>query len=204
VQNLTWSDSLVAFVDIDYRVAPDSAWCRSSPGWARIPGLGLGSADVASNEVEIRVYNEDGLPIDYSDGKFGIMRSYYAAVPETLTLAPTAWGSSHAAFQIANSGNLPLTVSGVTCSNPEFWVGRSSFVVPPASSDTLGVYFEPTSDGIQSADIGITSGRSQRPAHAGCGGRGRCRARGRSAIDPVPVRRSRCSRTDRIRSCARR
>jgi hypothetical protein len=156
---ITWADSLVAFVDIDYRVDPDSAWVPIVTGLgADPPSCPWVLPMVASNKVEIRIYNEDGLPIDYSDANFGIMRSYYAAVPETLTLAPTGVGSSsHGAFQIANSGNLPLTVSGVTCSNPEFYVGRSSFVVPPASSDTLGVYFEPTSDGIQSADIGITS-----------------------------------------------
>ena len=64
---------------------------------------------------------------------------------------------SRGAYQITNGGNLPLTVSAVSSSNPDFWVGRTDFVVPPASTDTLGIYFEPSSYGAETAEIGITS-----------------------------------------------
>jgi hypothetical protein len=36
---------------------------------------------IASNKVELRIYNEDGLPIDHSDGKFAIMRSAMPPFP---------------------------------------------------------------------------------------------------------------------------
>src|SRR5262249_23052517 len=58
---------------------------------------------------------------------------------------------------IGNSGNAPLIVSAISVASPEFWVGRSSLVVPPGATDTVGVYYRPTAGGSDVAAIKIVS-----------------------------------------------
>lgn len=94
--------------------------------------------------------------------------------PPTLSFGAVAPGTAAPAQQITvtNTGTLPLAVSGVSSSDPDFAVNSSCSVVAISASCTVNVIFTPSATGARNATITIlhnASGGSSTVTASGSG-----------------------------------
>jgi hypothetical protein len=160
VQDVTWTTAIVSTVDLAYREHPDSAWTTIATGVPATPAsYGWTIPFDMTSTAQLRIQAGGGLPEDFSDADFSLTAALFAATPDTVRLPVAQTGGTPVGdtLRIENPGNAPLTVSNVTLSDPEFWVGRTSFVVPPGSSDTLGVFYRADQDGYDTTSVTITA-----------------------------------------------
>jgi photosystem II stability/assembly factor-like uncharacterized protein len=147
VHAVTWSASTIGLVRIEYRKNPADPWHLV----ADVEGY-LGTYDwtlpnTPTNTAEVRVSDAwDGSPVDASNGVFAIVAPQIAVTPLAL-----AWGTHPVStatldtVRVSNPGNATLHVTSITTGSPIFTLGRTSLVLAPGASDTLGVTFRPAS-----------------------------------------------------------
>ena len=164
-QAITWSSAFVSTVNLDFRVAPDSAWVPIASGLPSLPASYSWTIPyLPTATATVRASGPGVTPLDLSDAEFTILSPRFAAAPDTLRLPAIQVGFSGGdPLRIDNTGNAPLSITGITSSNPEFHVGRTSLVIAAGESDTVGVYFEPTAAGPQVTQLSIATDEPSSP-----------------------------------------
>lgn len=166
VRNVSWSSVGVDSLRIEYRTAPGSAWetvASSVPAgggsyaWT-IPGT-------ATLQALVRVLALPGAsPVDTSNAPFSILVPFMTA-PKTVNFGAVRVGQLKTdTLRIGNSGTAPLTVSLAAVDSPAFFVSRSSFTIPPGSTDTLKVTFRPSAARVYNALLRLVNNSPSSPA----------------------------------------
>ena len=174
MHSVTWWDTLVTAVDLDYRVHPDSAWVSIAQGIpADPPAYAWTVPGVATGTAVVRVRNASGPPSDASDAAFTLTSALFSATPDTLRLPVTLIGSEAGdAIHVSNPGNAQLTVSSVGAGGSEFWVGRTSLTLAGGASDTVGVFYSPTNEGADTTLVTLAANDPLSPHQVVAIGRG--------------------------------
>ncbi len=83
----------------------------------------------------------------------------FSLSPASLNFGPVAVGASSApqTVTVSNTGTLPLTISNITSSDPQFTFTSAALpiTVPAGGNTTVDVVFSPTALGNQSGNMGI-------------------------------------------------
>lgn len=171
---VTWTSDQITNVKVEYRVHPDSAWVTVTPSTDAAAGSYLWTVPYHPTvTAAVRVSSTDGAPSDASPAVFALTSSALAATPAPVDFGVVEVGNTiGTAIAVSNPGNAPLNVSAVSVDKPEFWVSRTSFVVPAGTSDTLGVFFHPTGVGPDSAMVSFVSDAPGSPQELKVGGMG--------------------------------
>jgi photosystem II stability/assembly factor-like uncharacterized protein len=173
-----WQSALVTAVDIAYQVSPAGSWIsiadsvpadasyslaagRGAQAYRRIATISSSSGaypwlipNAPSTKCRLRVQQHGGAAEDISQSQFSIIVPAYVEAPSSLDLGVVSVGlAASDTIHIQNPGTAPLTISSVTSSDPHFWPGRSSLVIPPGSSDSLAIGYRPTVAGPDTATI---------------------------------------------------
>jgi photosystem II stability/assembly factor-like uncharacterized protein len=102
--------------------------------------------------------NASGTPV-ISIPLAGIGASaYFAAAPDPVLfdlVNPGATAKDTVRFY--NPGNIALSISSIVSSHPEFFVSRTSLVVPAGGSDTVRVFYHPLGAGLDSTTFTVTA-----------------------------------------------
>lgn len=156
-----WTSTNLVLAHLEWQRSPADPWQPI----ADVPGYGMSyiwtvPLDVTS-EARIRISDAwDSDPVSAS-AAFTITGPAFAASPDTVHLPVAQIGSFvGSTIVVQNQGVTPLDITSVAVSSAEFWVGRSSFVVPPQSSDTLGVFYGPTNSGRDTTSIALAASDS--------------------------------------------
>jgi hypothetical protein len=113
---------------------------------------------VPAANASVRVSGPGGTPSDTSDATFTVLAGRFAARPDTVHLPPVQVGFfAGNPLRIDNTGNAPLTVSGITVANPRFWVGRTTLTLAAGEGDTVGVYYRPAAEGADTTTLAIST-----------------------------------------------
>jgi photosystem II stability/assembly factor-like uncharacterized protein len=145
--NITWTASNFANVKIDYKTFPGGAWQTIV---ASIPSASGSYSWLVPNAptLQARVRISDALdtnPLDSTDGVFSITVPGITSLPTLMNFGSVAVGSSTSdTIRLYNTGNATLVISSAMAGNANFAAGRTSFSIPPGSSDTLSVLFSPS------------------------------------------------------------
>src|SRR5204863_3777089 len=120
--DITWSDTLVTDVDLDYRVHPDSVWVPIATAVpASPPSYSWTIPFAPTTTARVRVRNASGPPADLSDLAFALTSPLFAAAPDTLKLAETMVGAmTGLPIELSNPGTAPLAISNVAVTGSEF------------------------------------------------------------------------------------
>ncbi len=150
---IQWQSALVSDVDLAYQTAPASPWISIADSVAAAGGAYLWLLPNApATQARVRVLQHEGPARDSSALGFGITVPGFAASPSPLDLGQTPVSTTISdTLHLSNPGSAPVSISLVACSKSAFWPGRTSLVIPPGASDTLGVYFHPTIVGRDTA-----------------------------------------------------
>ncbi|HYM79900.1 MAG TPA: choice-of-anchor D domain-containing protein, partial [Candidatus Limnocylindria bacterium] len=155
---LTWTSTNVTNVALDYRVAPGAGWnaiVASVPASQEVFTWTVPNAPADSAQVRVR--DVGGTTEDLS-GFFQILVPMFGATPDPLDLGSTDPGTPvGSVLTFENKGGADLTITGISIGSPEFWVGRTSLVIPAAGQDTVGVYYDPFAPGPDTTLMTITA-----------------------------------------------
>lgn len=150
---ITWQSGGMASVAIDYRADETDPWIElvsSTPAAAGSWSWTI--PNVQTDKARVRVREVGGGLSDQSTDLFALTAPQFLATPAPQDFGATPVGyATWDTLHVDNFGTAPLTVSAVTSDNAAFRVPRTTFVVPPGGSDTLSVWFEPTTAGPDSA-----------------------------------------------------
>jgi hypothetical protein len=120
----------------------------------------------------LRVRAHGGGVEDVSKEVFAITVPAYASGPSPLDVGTTSVNVVRGGvLSITNGGTAPLTITSVTSSDGQFWPGRTAFTVAADSSDTLGVYYQPTAMGYHGTTLTIEADDPGAPHEAQVTGR---------------------------------
>jgi hypothetical protein len=156
-QKIEWTSALVGAVDLAYQSSPVGPWTTIADSVADSPKSYVWVIpDAPSSACVVRVRAHGGGMEDVSKETFSITVPYWAASPSPLEVGTTSVNVVRGeALEIENAGTAPLTITSVTSSDGQFWPGRATLVVPAGGSDTLGVYYQPTAAGYDSATLTV-------------------------------------------------
>lgn len=157
--SIAWASANIGTVAIDWRASDEDTW---KPLAGPLPAASgewswLLPAE-ATATARIRVRETGGAVEDASDAVFAIVVPQYLAFPTPVEFGGVPlfypqWDT----VRIDNAGTAPLAVSLVASDNPAFVPGRTSFIVPAGSYDTLSVTFTPAVPGPDSALFTLTT-----------------------------------------------
>ncbi len=151
IQNVTWTASNFANVNIDYQTTPGGSWTPIASGIMASAGSYAWSVpNNPTTQARIRVSDAgDANPQDSSNASFSIVVASISSTPSDVNFGTVTVGSAKMdTVRIYNAGTGTLIVSSVTNANGQITPGRTSFSIPAGSSDTLSVSYTPTSGGI--------------------------------------------------------
>jgi photosystem II stability/assembly factor-like uncharacterized protein len=156
---VTWQSLLVNQVALEYAKASNpGAWIPIAASVAASAGsFNWTVPNDTSSSVRVRI-REVGGPLQDESLPFAIVVSALVPSATVLDLGYVQLASvEHDSIGIQNPGNGPLVVTSVTSSDPEFWVGRTSFTIAARGHDTLGVYYAPANVGRDTTQLTIVS-----------------------------------------------
>lgn len=162
---IQWGSALVSDVDLAYQTSPSSPWISIADSVAAGPGAYSWLVPNApATQARVRVLQHAGPARDSSALVFSITVPGFAASPSPLVLGETPVSTTLSdTLHLANPGSAPLSISLITCSKSAFWPGRASLVIPPGATDTLGVYFHPTTVGRDTAVLTFSTNAGSGP-----------------------------------------
>ncbi len=159
VRSVTWTATRVPLVKIEWRSSGSGTWQTV----ALVDGY-LGAYDwtvpnVATTDAHLRVSDAwDASPIDEGNAAFTIRTPGLLAGPDPLDLGTIEINTvANDTLHIENTGLAPLTIIAVTSDDATFWPGRTSLTLAPGASDTIGVFYGPTTVGADTAHFTIVS-----------------------------------------------
>lgn len=143
---ITWTAANMTNVRIEYKTATAGSWqmiVASTPAASGSYAWVIPNTPTA--EARIRISNAaGGTPVDSSDGVFTIGVASISASPSSISFGDVTTGTLVTdTLRITNAGTAPLVISSITNSLSVFTVSRSSFTIPPGTSDTISVSFAP-------------------------------------------------------------
>jgi hypothetical protein len=155
-QKIEWASALVEAVDLAYRTGPKEPWIAIADSVADGPKSYVWVIPNApSAACEVRVREHGGGVEDVSKQVFQITVPGYAAV-SALDVGTTSVNVVRGVgLEVANGGTGPLTITGVSSSDGQFWPGRTTLVVPAGGADTVGVYYRPSGSGYHATTLTI-------------------------------------------------
>lgn len=159
LHDIEWSSAIIDSVQIEFQTAPAAPWQSVVAG---IPTAG-GTFNwlipaTPSSTVRVRILDLSGAVVDTSDADFSIIIPQIAGLPDTLDFGAVEVGTQACdTLTILNTGTAPLSITDISSSNPLFAAVRATMTIPPASSDTLTVCFDPDSMNVENAILTITS-----------------------------------------------
>ena len=165
VHPITWSASNVVQARIEYRKSAGDPWQQV----ALVDGAAGSYAWTCPNDstasAQVRVSDAwDGNPSDVTSSTFRIRVPRLATNRASWDFGGVALGlTAHYPLQLANSGDGTLLVNIVTSSNARFWPGRSSLSIAAGETDTVGLYYEPTSAQNDASTISFFSNDATSP-----------------------------------------
>ena len=129
--------------------------------------------------------NIDNIKISAGNAIIGVFNSSNATVPHQSLASYlydtdfgtilTSAGSTAKVYTIKNTGSIPLTISSITSTGQDpadFVVTNVPTSVPVGGNSTFTVTFDPTNDGLRTADIQINSNSAPNPYVFNVQGRG--------------------------------
>lgn len=149
VHNITWASGNVTNVRIELKTSPAGSWQTVV---ASTPAVGGSYAwtipNLPTSEARVRIMDaSDGTPADSSASFFSITVPSISSSVDSLDFGTVNVGGLRVdTIRITNAGTGTLVINAVTTGDTSFAVGRTSFTIPPGSSDTLSVVFRPISD----------------------------------------------------------
>lgn len=154
---VTWQSQGVANVAVEYRIGDVGPWLTIADP---VPAANGSTNWIIPNSptslARVRVRQISGILVAISDPFSITVPALVLASPFDFGMVPpfySTWDTLH----IANPGTAPLTVTSIVSDNPRFTLGRNSMIVPNAASDSLSLWFRPTSTGPDSALITFTA-----------------------------------------------
>lgn len=175
VQNITWNAANIDSVRIEYRTSPADPWRIIAPRvLASLGSYAWTIPNTPTNQARVRISDAfDGIPVDTSNGNFSITVATISVVPESLAFGNVIIGQVRRdTLRIYNTGTGTLVVTSVEAITPYFAAGRTSFTIPPGSSDTLGVVFTPGAVQTYTDTLVIYSNAASGPARITLSGTG--------------------------------
>jgi photosystem II stability/assembly factor-like uncharacterized protein len=161
--DITWSATNVAVARIEYRANAAAPWTTIAdvPGYAS--RFGWTVPDTATSSASVRVRDLwDASPAD-SSAAFTIATPRMTSSSSALAFGTRAVGSTALdTVRIVNPGTAPLVIS-TNVNAPGFQPTRSSIVIAPGASDTIGVRFVPQLPVYYAATLSLTSNASATP-----------------------------------------
>ena len=168
-QKIEWTSALVSAVDIEYQTGVLGPWvtivencpdAQKSYVWT-IPAT-------ASNNCRVRIRQHGGGVEDASKDAFSItVPGFVWSGPQgttNLDFGPAIVNEVKAKpLRALNTGTATLTINGITSNNPKFWPGRTTLVLEPGASDTVGFYYLPTTVGFDTATVTLFSNAPNSP-----------------------------------------
>ena len=158
-QAITWNANGIALARIEWRPSPLAPWqmvaladgYRGTFKWT-VPAQFTDAAESRVSDAW------DAAPLDAADAPFAIHGPLLscADAPADLGVANLPAGG-YGTFTLRNDGDRALHVSAVTSDRFTFVPARTTFTVPAASCDTLGVRFVPAGAGPDSAMLIVAS-----------------------------------------------
>jgi hypothetical protein len=172
-QKIEWGSAQVSAVDLAYRTTDQGEWVSIAEN---VPDVEKSYVWVIPNTPSatcvVRIRQHGGSAEDLSKETFSITVPSLSATPQTLDVGTTSVGVAlRGELTIANAGTAPLTVSSLASSDARFWPGRTTLVVPAGASDTVGVYYQPTSPGYDNATLTVTADDPASPHEVSVSGR---------------------------------
>ena len=163
--NITWSESNIANLKIEYKTGPGQPWqtiAASTPGSAGSYAWLI--PNTVSDQALVRISDVlDSNPVDTSNAVFSITAATMG-VPEAASFGVVPIGSRKIdTLRIDNYGTAPLVVSSATIDSAAFTVSRSSFTIPAGSSDTIKVSFRPTQARAYSGTLTLANNSPSSP-----------------------------------------
>ena len=147
VRSIIWATGNINNLKIEYKTSPTALWHTIA---ASVPASSGSYAwtiqNAPSTQARVRISDAlDGTPSDSSDGTFTISVPFIALAPAAISFGNVSVHQTRRdTLRITNNGTAALVISSATTGTPNFVAGRTSFTVPPGTSDTLGVNFTPT------------------------------------------------------------
>jgi photosystem II stability/assembly factor-like uncharacterized protein len=159
--NVTWQSAGVTNVAVEYRTSEAGPWLTiADPVPAANGSVPWVIPNARTSEARVRVRQLLGV-LSATSGLFSLtVPSFVLASPYDFGPVPplySTWDTLH----VANPGTAPLTVTNITSDNPRFTPGRTSMVIAHAASDSLSLWYRPTSAGPDSALITFTTDTPQ-------------------------------------------
>lgn len=172
VQAIEWFSAVVESVAIDWRAAPAGPWTPIVASWPAESGSYDWTIPYApTTTARVRIRDLLGAVIDSSAADFSITAPLLAALPDTIDFGLVAAESFDCLIlSIDNDGTAPLSILDLTSTNPRFAPVRTSFVIAPASSDTVTICYTPGGTGTHTGALTIASNDPFAPHEVGLKG----------------------------------
>lgn len=144
---INWSSVTIPSVDIDYETSPGGGWLPIDTAVPAVSGSYNWMVPYTPTATaRIRVRETGGPILDTSNADFSITAPLLANEPDSVDFGVVAIETpSCIVITMDNHGTAPLVISSITSDSDRFSPARSSLTIPPASSDTLTICFDPDS-----------------------------------------------------------
>jgi photosystem II stability/assembly factor-like uncharacterized protein len=145
VHNITWSAGNITNVRIEYKTSPAGSWqIIAASVQASLGTYAWTIPNTPTTQARVRISDaSDASPVD-SSGLFSITVAEISSTPQSLAFGDVSVGLiGWDTLRLSNTGTGTLVVSSVVTGTSFFTAGRTSFTIPPGSSDTLSVVFAP-------------------------------------------------------------
>jgi hypothetical protein len=174
VHDIEWSSAVVGRLTIEYQVTPMGAWTLIAEGVPATPNTYAWTIpNTPTNFGRVRVTEDGGALVDVSDADFSITAPYFAASTSLIDFGSVNVGAPVSqTLTISNPGSAPLTISSISDDSPEVTLDLTNVVVPVAGSADLGVTYQPSAPGPDTATITFVDDAAGSPHTVGVAGEG--------------------------------
>ncbi len=160
VTGITSSNALFTATPTTGTVAPGASLTVTVTFDPTAAGAATGTLTIASDDVA-----NPALTVALTGNAVAAPTAIISVTPTTLALGSVTTGTTGTAtFTIDNTGNAPLTVTGITSSDAAFTVSPTTGTVAPGAALTVTVTFAPTTDGPATGTLTIASDDAANPA----------------------------------------
>jgi photosystem II stability/assembly factor-like uncharacterized protein len=146
---INWTATNLPLVAIEWRTHPSEPWLPIAVADGGAGSYAWYPPAMPTTTAQVRVRDAgDSSPADQSSNTFTILAPAIAVAPVALAFGAHPAGSATLdTLRITNTGTSTLTVSSIGALSGTYQPGRSSLVLAPGASDTVGVTFSPPAPG---------------------------------------------------------
>ena len=156
---ISWSATRVALVRIEWRKSSSDPWQTVALVDGSAGAYNWTVPAIATTDAWVRVSDAwDGAPVDASNAAFTIQAPGLLASPDPMDLGTVSMNAVRRdTLHLENTGTATLVISAVASDDANFWAGRSTLILAPGASDTLGIFFDPSVAGPDTATLTLTT-----------------------------------------------